>query len=202
MDYCKLPDTGALAARGPDAVTFLQGQLTQDVRRVADRGALRAAYNTPQGRVIALARLHPLDDGVLLQLPRALVPVVAARLQRFVLRSKVKLLDVSDEWGYAGLVAPTSADLESLGIDAAEPGAPRALGDGVTAVRLDERWLLQGPAPALAHRLAGARARGPDDWHRAAILAGDPTVEPSASEAWIAQMLNLDLLDGISFTKG
>ncbi|MGA2344213.1 MAG: tRNA-modifying protein YgfZ, partial [Steroidobacteraceae bacterium] len=39
-------------------------------------------------------------------------------------------------------------------------------------------------------------------WRLADIRAGLPTVYAATSEAFVAQMLNLDLIDGISFSKG
>src|SRR5690606_23011883 len=54
---------------GPDAATFLQGQLTQDVRALEQAGALLAAWCNPKGRVICVARLLALDGGLALAVP-------------------------------------------------------------------------------------------------------------------------------------
>jgi folate-binding protein YgfZ len=40
------------------------------------------------------------------------------------------------------------------------------------------------------------------DWRLADIRAGLPQIYAATSESFVAQMLNLDLLDGISFSKG
>lgn len=192
--YPTLESQGAIHASGRDAVAFLQGQLTADVAQLDPHGIARlAAYNTPQGRVIALLRLVPHDDGVLALLPRALAQPVVERLRRHVLRSKVQLR-VADELAFAGL-AP-----------GADPAATAALAAaaGVRLVRLRGRDLLAGTPAALDAALARLASPTLDAlaWRAAAIAAGDPEVEPEASEEWVAQMLNLDLLDAISFTKG
>jgi folate-binding protein YgfZ len=103
----ELADLGALRMRGPDAVPFLQGQVSNDVARLAPQHSLLAGYHNPQGRTIALLRLVQLEqDDILAILPRELAPSVASRLSKFVLRAKVKIADESTGWRLAALVAP------------------------------------------------------------------------------------------------
>jgi tRNA-modifying protein YgfZ len=117
----ELADLGALRMRGPDAVPFLQGQVSNDVARLAPQHSLLAGYHNPQGRTIALLRLVQLEqDDFLAILPRELAPAVASRLSKFVLRAKVKIADESTGWRLAGLVAPgasPSAQTRSNGTD-------------------------------------------------------------------------------------
>src|SRR5215469_9331756 len=54
---------GVLRARGPDALSFLQGQLSNDLTRLAADRSLLAGYHNPQGRVIALLRVLQLAPG-------------------------------------------------------------------------------------------------------------------------------------------
>ena len=75
---------------GPDADSFLQGQLTSDIARLEDRTQL-ATYATPQGRVVAILRLSRRDDGIYMLLPVALTATLAERLRKFVLRAKVSI---------------------------------------------------------------------------------------------------------------
>ena len=60
------------------------------------------------------------------------------------------------------------------------------------------RLQLAGPDQAAPGGLALSEA----DWHALDIAAGLPQVYPATSEQFVAQMLNLDLVEGISFTKG
>src|SRR6516165_685918 len=101
-----LETLGVLRARGPDAVSFLQGQLSNDLTRLVTERSLLAGYHNPQGRVIALLRVLQLaPEDLLAVLPRELVPTVIARLSKFILRAKVKLLYDSPSWQITGLVA-------------------------------------------------------------------------------------------------
>jgi folate-binding protein YgfZ len=103
----ELGDYGLLRLRGPDAVRFLQGQLSNDVDRLSAERSLLAGYHNPQGRAVALLRLiHLASEDVLALVPRELAAAVAARLGKFVLRSKVKITDESANWAIRGLIAP------------------------------------------------------------------------------------------------
>jgi folate-binding protein YgfZ len=190
MDYCRLEDSGLVIASGPDAITFLQGQFTNDLRRLGDGGAVLAACNTPQGRVATVARAVERDGEVWLLVPRGAATPLVDRLRRYVLRARVKLRDASAAFAFAAL-------LDGGGT----PSHHRGTGS-LSRVRSRAGTLLIGLPDELAGALEGGRQLDAAQWHAAAIAAGEPVVRPEAAEEWIAQMLNLDLLDGISFTKG
>jgi tRNA-modifying protein YgfZ len=206
-----LDQLGVLRARGPDAVPFLQGQLSNDITRLTPERSLLAGYHNPQGRVIALLRLLQLaPDDLLALLPRELIAPVSARLSKFILRTKVKLADDSPQWRIAGLLPPeeppSHIDAAAAGFVAALPAAPDAAARiaATIAVRLagePARWLAVSPVSEPA--LPGARAAAePLAWRRLAVAAGEPQVYAATSEGFIAQMLNLDCLGAIAFDKG
>jgi tRNA-modifying protein YgfZ len=178
-------DFGVLRARGPDAISFLQGQLSNDCTRL-QRGQLQlSGYHTPQGRAIALLRLTLLaPDDVLAVMPLELVPLVVARLKRYVLRAKVQLVDDSAQW-------------EILGYPATPPDLPAA---AVSLPYGSARQLVLIPRSAAASEgpVDGTRS----DWVAADIAEGLPQVYVATSEAFVAQMLNLDVTGGIALDKG
>jgi len=183
-----LPFLGVLRLSGPDAASFLQGQVTHDTRLLSDGRTLLAACNTPQGRVVALPRLRQHGDTVLALLPAELVEPLALRLRRFVLRARVDL-QVARELAVAWVDAAPDAG-EAVWFDCA-PG----------------RRVIVAPGPAVtalaaAPPDAAAARRVEDAWWSADIADGLPQVFAASSEAFVPQMLNLDLLDAISFTKG
>ena len=73
-----LPFLGVLRVGGADAARFLQGQLTNDVQLLDDGRTELAGYSTPQGRVIALLRLHKVDDAIYALLPADLLERVCS----------------------------------------------------------------------------------------------------------------------------
>jgi tRNA-modifying protein YgfZ len=206
LDQCKtvpLETLGVLRARGPQAVAFLQGQLSNDMTRVrGDQGVL-AGYHNPQGRVVALLRVVQLaPDDLLAILPRELVAPVAQRLGKFVLRSKVKLADESAQWVISGLIgrarAANAVDELPGGInEVARRGAALA----VCIAQRPARWLIVNPASEPAP-FAASSASDTALWERLSIAAGEPEVYAATSEAFVAQMVNLDALGAIAFDKG
>jgi tRNA-modifying protein YgfZ len=211
----RLTHLGVLRFTGADTLGFLQGQITHDTKRISAGGALLAAYLNPQGRVFALMHLLPHSSGVLAILPQELKQAAAERLRKFILRAKVKIEDPGDSLvvsGYHGSAALAQAGLPVPG----ESGYSEENGIGVAKVGDESRfWVVARPDARIdtlteatagldAGNAAGAAATAgaERDWRLADIQAGLPQVYAATSEAFVAQMLNLDLLDGISFTKG
>ena len=101
-----------ITVKGPDAVAFLQGQLTQDVSRLESGKSLLAAWCNPRGRVIVVLRLVGMDDSIGLVVPANMAEQVLARLKMYRLRARVDL-DVADEPGPA-VPDPESLEPEAL----------------------------------------------------------------------------------------
>jgi tRNA-modifying protein YgfZ len=78
---------------GADARSFLQGQLSADIDALTPAHAMLASCNSPQGRVQAVLWLVERADGIGLILPASLTERIAARLRKYVLRSKVQISD-------------------------------------------------------------------------------------------------------------
>jgi folate-binding protein YgfZ len=203
----QLPHLGLLRFTGPEAQSFLQGQVSNDTRRLAEGRSLLAAYSSPQGRVLAIMHLLPHSGGIAAVLPRDLISPTMEALRRFVLRAKVKIEDGGEVLSVAGHHGAPA--LQSAGIDvpASSAGYTETDGIGVAAVNGDaSRYWVIGDAETLAERgLAGVASQAENiehAWRLADIRAGLPQIYLSTRETFVAQMLNLDLLDGISFNKG
>lgn len=182
-----LDDLAVIEAYGTDVIGFLQGQLSHDLARLASRGSLLAGLHNPQGRVIALPRLLQAgSERVLLVLPVSLLEQVVARLSRYILRARARVTDARSTWRVAGLAGPGAARHAAAW--------PHMAMDGTGA-----RVLVALPADAPLPTLPRA---GEAAWQAADIAAGLPQVWEATSAQFVAQMLNLDLLDAISFDKG
>jgi tRNA-modifying protein YgfZ len=191
----RLTHLGILRFTGADALGFLQGQVSNDTQRLTDNAPLLAAYSSAQGRVLALIYLLPHSSGVIAILPREILQATMERMRKFVLRAKVKIEDAGECLAVAGyfgaMPQPISGYLEKDGV-------------GVAPIGHDQNryWVIAAPDKfppgddgAEANQIEG-------EWRLADIRAGLPQIYAVTSEAFVAQMLNLDLLDGISFTKG
>ena len=191
---------------GPDAADFLQGQLSQDVSRLPEASGLLAAWCNAKGRVIALGRLIDMGGSIGLALPEDLAEAVMRRIVMYRLRAKFEV-EIADDWRSLA-VRGDKALQELLKSGFSTTGQFHATDqiDGITAVVIrqsDPVLELYGPENLL--QLKGIDAvdvLSTDDWDRARIEAGIPIITEQCSELFTPHMLNLDLLDGISFSKG
>jgi folate-binding protein YgfZ len=210
----QLPFLGVLSVTGPDALGFLQGQLTSDVRLLADGRTQLAALNTPQGRVVALLRLRLVGDTVYALLPTELLEPVHALLRRFVLRSKVALRIASElqvTWIRDGLEPDcASPELQMETPIVQQPGtlvvafdyAPGRRVLASTAAAPGAMTDRASPRAGERELAVGIHTSTQEEWIALDIADGLPQVFAATSGAFVPQMLNLDLLDAISFTKG
>ncbi|MCU0761190.1 MAG: hypothetical protein MUF07_18595 [Steroidobacteraceae bacterium] len=211
LEIVPLESLAVISARGPDARKFLQGQLSQDVAALGTGRVALAGLHNPQGRALAILRLVPLaDDALLLVLPAEIATAIIQRLRRFVLRAKVAIEDESTAWLRVGVHGDGAlAALAGAGLAPGDPGVGAlATHQGRIAWRHDaqpDRYLLLAPAQAgLPAGWAVTRdvAHATQRWQLADVAAGLPQVHAATSEAFVAQMLNLDALGGIAFEKG
>jgi hypothetical protein len=202
-----LDSLGVLRARGADVIAFLQGQLSNDMSRVAPDRSLMAGYHNPQGRAIALLRFVALaQDDLLAIVPRELAALVVGRLTKFILRAKVKLSDESTQWSVEGVLAAEAVSGAADALTHLRPATPGGVlrAHDARIVRLGESGArLLVLRPAAAPSLLGSLAEGSlQEWRLGAIAAGEPQVYAATSEQFVAQMLNLDVLGAIAFDKG
>jgi folate-binding protein YgfZ len=183
-----LSHNALLAVTGDDAAAFLQAQLTNDVAALDPGMAQWNGWCSAKGRLLATFLLVRRAEGFLLVLPAELAAPIAKRLAMFVLRSKVKIEDVSARYAQRGIIGTR-----------AKPAPMRALEeDGAIVVGLEPgrfiAFLPAGAAPAANTPL--------ETWELASIRSGVPTIVAATQEAFVPQMANFDLVGGVSFKKG
>jgi folate-binding protein YgfZ len=189
-----LPACSVIAATGRDARGFLQGQLSNDILGLERHPGMLAAACNRQGRVLATLRLAAEGDDVLLVLRQPLAHTLVSQLAPYVLRAQVRFEDRSRERAVAGLI---DAEPDARWSQAAAAAAGIAM-----LVASPRRILLAGKRAALDAALAAIPRTTPEDWERACIADGEPSIAPATAALWLPQMLNLDLIGGLSFSKG
>ncbi len=204
-----LSHLGIVEIDGEDAGRFLGGQLTSDVLSLrADRSSL-SAWCTPQGRALALFRVLRAGQAYRLLLPAEIAEPTVKRMRMYVLRSRVRITDPGDALVCFGVSGAGAA--AALARDLPLPQSPEAVSseNGVSAIRLpgvSPRLVLYGPPDRLAplwRRLApAAPPAGAPAWDFLDITAGLPQVFAATSGKFIPLTLNLEVLGGISFSKG
>lgn len=214
-----LPELALMQFQGPDAVTFLQGQTTNDMMTATSSQARLAGYCTAQGRLLASAVFWQTSTGpdgltnVLALLQKDILATTQQRLSMFVLRAKVKIQPL-ETVAPVGVSVPSDylPDLEKRlghGLPAQAWQVVQALtGTWIAAPRENAStlrfWWIAGQDNANAvSALAGAfEASNPDEWQAADVRAGLPWITAATRDLFIPQTLNLDLIEGVSFTKG
>lgn len=204
-----LTHLGLLRSRGDDSAPFLHNLFSNDVKKLAPDAAQWNSFNTPKGRMLASFLLWGTSTDHWLAVSADIRATMFKKLSMYVLRSKVKLADVSDEFVLIGLTGPLAGDLAARGGLPVPSGnmCQAAAGEGFI-VRLNaSAFVLALPAadaPALfdALQALGAQAAGTTAWQLAMIRAGIPLITLATQEEFVAQMLNYELIGGVSFNKG
>lgn len=203
LQHAALLDTVCLEARGTDAAAFLHAQLSRAVADLDPTFAPLAAWADPRGRVRAILRVCRLPERWLLITPRDGADDLLKKLRLFVLRSKVTLAR-ADDVGVAALLGDADEWLAARGVRAADTLANRLVRrDDLVLVRIGPSyWQALGAPAALVSLTAGLGTVKAADAALAEIELGIPAITPALVERFVAQTLNLDALDAVSFDKG
>lgn len=197
---------------GADALSFLHGQLTQDVQGLAPDGARLAAYCSAKGRMLAslvMWRVQLEDGGTAVRalVDAGIVDSLVKRLRMFVLRAKVTIEDLG--FDVSGVWADTEAARDAL--DAWAGGLPTEawqLVDGSNGVWIAAPRGVAAPAGRWWHISTQAQDLPLDSdadeqtWRQQDILAGLPWVTQPLQDLVMPLVANFDLIGGVSFTKG
>ena len=198
MTAVALSQYSLLRFSGTDAQAFLHGQLTCDVAALQMGSSTYGGYCTPKGRLLATFLLWLSADGYTMLLPSALVESIRKRLAMYVLRSKIKIEDLTTDLACAGVFGADAAQqISALGGMASERLHGAVIHEGVTVIQLPvQRYL------AIMPRAQAGIVEGDDVWTRLDIAAGIPFILPVTQEEFVPQMANLDLIGALSYTKG
>ena len=197
---CALPHLSVLQAEGPDAVSFLHNQLTHDFALLRPEQARLCGYCSPKGRMLAsFVGFKRSPEQVLLVCSNDLAAATLKRLSMFVLRSQVRLSDVTSQFAVSGVVDPVLAQWTDSTDRAPWLHRSHAGGDLISlypALGLSRAlWLSDATAPSLP-RLSL------EDWLGLEVLSGIARVQAVTADAFVPQMLNYESVDGVSFKKG
>jgi hypothetical protein len=205
---CDLSQFGTLKVTGEEAQKFLQNLFSNDISAVNAGSAQLSSFNSPKGRMLATFTVWQSNGDYLLQLPLSLAAAMHKKLSMFVLRSKVKISNVSDEAICLGLAGKDADKLihELLGT-LPENNWSVLQKDSICVIRLSaDRYQISttvSQATVLWDKLSKhSKKSGSACWDWLNIRAGIPVVTPATQELFVLQMANLDVLGGVSFKKG
>jgi folate-binding protein YgfZ len=175
-----------LQIHGDDAVPFLQGQLTADLRHLSETTPLFACVCNPKGRVIGLLLLTlSSSDNLLAVCSRELAAAIESHLSRYVLRSRVKF-SRREDLAVFGLAEGVEIEQAAQTIDH-------------TAGRyaLVPRSLAVAMGTELTQNCVSV-----ESWRAGEMMRGVQWLGETTSGAFLPQMLGLQAIGALSFTKG
>jgi folate-binding protein YgfZ len=209
--FADLEYLGVIAVHGRDAGSFLQSQFSNDSSSLDEFSSQLSAYCTPKGRILGLMRVFRQGDTWYLRLPADSMEAVIQRLRMFVMRAEVTLEDVSENFLRIGVSGAAASDeLGSVVKNMpADIDAVMHQGD-LTIVRvpgLQPRYEVYATSMKAAQELWGSlnvrgAPVGEPSWRLLEIQAGLPTVFSATAELFVPQMMNMELIRGVSFKKG
>jgi len=200
---CETDHLAIVKINGTDAQTFLQGQFSNDINTLENNQSQWNSYNSPKGRLYATFRICKHAQDYYLLIPQDVVEPFVKRLRMFVMRSDVTLNNISSTW-------------QSLGFAGNELPIPTPSTEGEILQENDINWIkIPGTVPRvicfgeipniekIKQQLVGKLTKTQSNhWRRLDIHAGIANIFADTQEAFVAQMVNLQLIDGVSFTKG
>lgn len=209
--YAPLEQDALLHIIGPDALKFLQGQVTCDTRKIDSTQALPGAYCTPQGRTVCdflLCELGP--EHIALRMRSDLRAHSATIFGKYIIFSKAELQPERDDWLTLGCWGSESAaSLAALFGPLPTRQYACSSGPGFVLIQVDENatqfecFINPSLSATSLQDISQAMQQGSEaGWQALQIAAGIGRLEAATTEEFIPQMLNYDLTGHISFDKG
>ena len=196
----KLEHLGIVEIKGGDSAEFLQGQMTQDIYSIKDSEATLTSVLNPQGRIISTAFVFKWGESFILMVSNEVLDKLIAWLSRFILRSEVEITKSEDS--VFGLNQENAKKLcNILNVETKDIGFESDESCLKTIEADDERAFLISKSENLLDDLSISTLTT-KDWKMSDINAGIPIIYGENIEKFIPQMVNLDLINGISFSKG
>jgi folate-binding protein YgfZ len=220
---CAIGQLGLLRFSGADATSFLHNMLSTNVQKLAAGRGQLTSFCSPKGRMIASFFLWRDNESTTIPSAKApavtLEPVfyallspdlaapVAKKLSLYVLRSKVKIENLSERYASIGVCGAKTRERASIFMEPPLNDGEVALRAGTFNVgmpsgrrllvfpreRLEEYWKAGKPSLTQA---------GEDLWTRDLIMCGFAFISAATSDKLIPLEANFDALGGVDFNKG
>jgi tRNA-modifying protein YgfZ len=222
--FTPLKDWSCISVIGPDAVDFLQNQLTNSVKSITNTPAASiatphqqnrfAGYCSAKGRLMASFWITRQDTAVgganvegtesqpafYLFISKDLAATLAKRLSMFVLRSKVKVVDLTESIDIYGYAAEANEPRDDLSKMVAMSGIITAELPAVSINQVQtKRYLLAVPKTQAMGDVHDAALQA---WNWLEIQSAIPRITQATFEQFVPQMVNMESLRGIDFQKG
>jgi len=202
-----LNELSAISFKGEEQSKYLQGQVTCDINNATEHELLHGAHCDSKGKVFCVFRLiNRLSAHILIQ-PKASIPASLAELKKFGVFAKVEI-EQTDTLSFCALVGDKATALLQKSFTQVPNSLTPVIQIGSTTLvyitgnktrylLIDETAILENimnsfSLPIYQHAV----------WNLLEITNGFPMISENSVQGYVPQMLNLQAINGISFTKG
>ncbi|GMR00821.1 MAG: folate-binding protein YgfZ [Gammaproteobacteria bacterium] len=211
---CDLSQFSTLVVAGDDAKEFMQGQFTNDVEQVDEDNSQISAFCNNKGRMTANFRLFKYQQNYFFSVKNSLVEQSIKHLQNYILRAQVAVQDVSEQLVHLGVSGRNAEKLLSPFIEVPHQGIDSvSFNENYIVIRVASGHDNEKPRYEIFCSLEHAKTLWESvstqaetvnsaSWDYLNIQAGLPFIDASTSEEFVPQMANMELINGVSFTKG
>ena len=190
---------------GNDRHIFLQGQLTQDIEKLTSGELLFAAICNPKGRVYATCQLFKTNNKIGIITPSSMTKLVIQRLQNFIFRSDVELERIKNTYSICIDCDDESNGLQEVLINTFEKDKNKSPSHFLIKQSLKKSRNIEIYSNQLTSELIRSLENlilNSSKWKKARIIENIVDITIENSEKYTPHMINLDLINGISFKKG
>lgn len=202
-----LDNYSAISLKGEEQTSYLQGQVTCDVKSSNDNNLLIGAHCNAKGKVFSVFRLINRNSAHLLIQPKASIGDSITELKKFGVFAKVDIVP-TDELKFFALVGEQATNiLQDSFKQIPDSLIPVVQSNTTTLVYIagkQARYLLIDESPVLEKTIdkLNLPIYNATLWSLLEINEGFPQLSSEYSTEYVPQMLNLQAINGISFTKG
>ena len=207
--FCELPDKGLLLIKGPDAAKFLQGQITCDIRELADNNSRIGAQCNIKGRVLASFRTMQMDtETIALMMPADNIESTQKTLGKYIVFSKATLQDCRNDFRILGCYGvDCEKKLSQFFTSIPSHRDTWTTHNGNYLIKLDENrfecWINGQDYPMVIETLSAKWTAAPiNAWELLDIRAGIYWVNAASTEQFTPHELNYPYLNAVNFRKG
>ena len=202
-----LSDYASISLSGEEQSKYLQGQVTCDVNTLDQQPVLHGAHCNAKGKVFSCFRLFNREGKHLLLQPKSTIEASLAELKKFGVFAKVDI-SITDEIEVIALVGEDASELIRNNFSLVPDSlSPVVHSDSTTLVYIAgkvERFLVID-SPNKLHTIINKFTLPVFEssiWHLLEIVEGIPALISKNNNEYVPQMLNMQAINGISFTKG
>ena len=204
-DVYILEDRGILYISGDDSASFLQNLISNDINKVKDNKSCFASLLTPQGKYLFEFIIVKHKQGYFLDCEKKIIEDLFLKLKTYKLRSKIEILNLSNEFVVAVL-----SSKKFLSLDSSKNELGHTIKFREDSICLDPRHndlgariIINLEKLHLSLKLLGLKSRNVNEYYSISSNLGIPQVNTDKLQNNIFGIeCNLEELNGIDFKKG